>query len=266
MVMIGKYIRMKSIINPKTGRTVIVAMDHAQIIGPAKGLECPREALARVMAGKPDAILTTRGMIEWGWQALDPGVGVIVRITGGFTTLGGKFEEAMISSVEQALRMGATGVAVTVKFGHEREDEFIRQASLVADRCYEWGVPLMTEVWPAGKNVEKPSSVAGVKLGARAAAEYGTDIVKTFYPGTENECKDVTSGCPVPVVVLGGEKADAPIEIFKMVESAMRAGAAGVAMGRNVWGQPDPARMIEALRGIVHGGWTAEEADDYMRK
>lgn len=262
--MIGKHVRMKSLINPKTGRTVIVAMDHGQIIGPAQGLESPLDAFRRVVRGRPDAILTTRGMVARGWEALDSGVGLIIRITGGFTVLGGKFEEAMISSVTHALKLGATGVAVTVKFGHEREDEFTRQASLVADDCYSWGMPLMTEVWPAGKNVDKPSNLSAVKLGARAAAEYGTDIVKTFYPGTEEGCAQVVAGCPVPVVVLGGEKADAPLETFRMVESAIRAGAAGVAMGRNVWGQPDPTRMIEALRGIVHDGWSAEQADSFF--
>ncbi len=262
--MIGKHVRMKSLISPATGRTVIVAMDHGQIIGPAQGLERPLDAFRRVVRGRPDAILATRGMVEHGFEALDSGVGLIIRITGGFTVLGGRFEEAMISSVTHALKLGATGVAVTVKFGHDREDEFTRQASLVADDCYSWGMPLMTEVWPAGKNVSKPSDLSAVKLGSRAAAEYGTDIVKTYYPGTEEGCAEVVAGCPVPVVVLGGEKADAPIDTFRMVESAIRAGAAGVAMGRNVWGQPDPTRMIEALRGIVHDGWSADQADGYF--
>ena len=265
-IMVGKNLRMKSLINAQTGRTVIVAMDHGQIIGPARGLEKPIEAFKRVVKGKPDAILTTRGMVQQGWEALDPSIGLIIRITGGFTVLGGRFEEAMISSVSHALKLGATGVAVTVKYGHEREDDFIRQASIAADKCYTWGVPLMTEVWPAGKNVKNPSDPSAVKLGSRAAAEYGTDIVKTFYPGSEEACAEVVEGCPVPVVVLGGEKTDASIEIFSMVESAMKAGAAGVAMGRNVWGQPDPTRMIESLRGIVHDGWSAEQANGYFER
>ena len=264
--MVGKNLRMKSLVNAKTGRTVIVAMDHGQIIGPAKGLENPLEAFNRVVKGKPDAILTTRGMVQRGWEALDPSIGLIIRITGGFTVLGGRFEEAMISSVTHALKLGATGVAVTVKYVHEREDEFTRQASIVADECYAWGMPLMTEVWPTGKNVQDSSDPAAVKLGSRAAAEYGTDIVKTFYPGSEEACAEVVAGCPVPVVVLGGAKVDAPIETFSMVESAIKGGAAGVAMGRNVWGQPDPTRMIEALRGIVHDGWTAEQANTYFER
>jgi DhnA family fructose-bisphosphate aldolase class Ia len=38
------------------------------------------------------------------------------------------------------------------------------------------------------------------------------------------------------------------------VRQVMRAGAAGVAFGRNVWGSADPAWMVGALRDIVHGG------------
>ena len=43
-----------------------------------------------------------------------------------------EFRDKIISSVEDALRWGADGVAVTVKFGHEMEGEFIQAASMVA--------------------------------------------------------------------------------------------------------------------------------------
>lgn len=262
--MIGKQLRLKRIFNRATGKSVIVAMDHGQISGPARGLVSPREAVARVVAGRPDAILTTRGVVQQAWDLIPPEIGVIIRLTGGFTTLGGKYEEALISSVEHSLKLDAAGVAVTVKYGHEREDDFVQQASLVADECYAWGVPLLTEVWPTGKNVPKPTDPEAVALGARAAAEFGTDMVKTFYTGSRETFSTVVSGCPVPVVVLGGEKLDSPLEIFKMVEEAMQAGAAGIAMGRNIWGHEDPARMIEALRGIVHDGWTSSKANEYL--
>ena len=124
----------------------------------------------------------------------------------------------------------------------------------------------MTKILTSSINVTNTIEPSAVNVRSSTAAEYGTDIVKTFYPGSEEACAEVVEGCPVPVVVLGGEKTDASIEIFSMVESAMKAGAAGVAMGRNVWGQPDPTRMIESLRGIVHDGWSAEQANGYFER
>jgi DhnA family fructose-bisphosphate aldolase class Ia len=51
--------------------------------------------------------------------------------------------------------------------------------------------------------------------------------------------------------MLGGDsKAEA--EILGQVRDAMRAGAAGVAMGRNVWQHPDPAKITRAIAEIVH--------------
>ena len=66
--------------------------------------------------------------------------------SGVFTVLGGKFEEEMISSPEAALMYGADGAAATVKFGHAREAEFTKQASLLADSCERWAMPLMIEI------------------------------------------------------------------------------------------------------------------------
>lgn len=263
--MIGKRIRLNSLLR-KDGRSVIIAMDHGSISGPSNGFVSPRDTLQKVISGKPDAILTTRGVILEGWDLLDYDVGILLRISGGFTTLGGRFEETIVSSVEHSLRLGAQGVAVTVKYGHEREDEFIRQASLIADECYRWGMALMTEVWPAGKRVSQANDPAAVKLGARAAADFGTDIVKTFYTDSEESFAEVTEGCPVPVVVLGGAKTESVLETFQMVEKAMAAGAAGVAMGRNVWGHPNPTRIIQALNGIVHEGWSATQAYGFLNK
>ena len=77
-------------------------------------------------------------------------------------------------------RSGACGAAVTVKFGHEREGDFTRQASFVADDCQRWGLPLMIEAMAKTKDM-KATDARGVMLAARAAQEIGADIVKTYY-------------------------------------------------------------------------------------
>jgi len=49
-------------------------------------------------------------------------------------------------------------------------------------------------------------------------------------------------------------------DVLRMVEGAVKAGAAGLSIGRNVFQAKDPAKMVAAMRAIVHGGKGLEEA------
>ena len=253
----GKALRMNSIFRKADGRSVIVAIDHGGIAGPIQGILKPAPLIRACLEGGADAILTTRGFVKASFGEWDRPTSLILRLTGGFTTLGGRFEEEMISSPETALRYGASGAAVTVKFGHPREGEFTRQASLAADSCERWSLPLMVEAMAKGMKADDPE---GIKLASRAAQEIGADIVKTYYTGDPDSFHQVVEGCPAPIVVLGGEKMNTLEELFEVVWNSMQAGAAGVAIGRNIWQHPDPRAMVQAMVGVVHEGWTAKQA------
>jgi DhnA family fructose-bisphosphate aldolase class Ia len=255
----GKALRMNSIFRKADGRSVIVAIDHGGIAGPIPGILKPAPLIRACLEGGADAILTTRGFVKASFGEWDRPMSLILRLTGGFTTLGGRFEEEMISSPETALMYGASGAAVTVKFGHAREGDFTRQASLAADACERWALPLMIEAMAKGKDM-KSGDPEGTRLAARAAQEIGADMVKTYYTGDPDSFRQVVEGCPVPIVILGGEKMNTPAEVFETVASSLAAGAAGVAIGRNVWQHPEPRAMVEAMVGMVHEGWTAKQA------
>jgi DhnA family fructose-bisphosphate aldolase class Ia len=255
----GKTIRMNALFPKGDGRTVIVAIDHGGIAGPIEGIDRPAPLIRACVEGGADGILTTRGFVRAAISEWKPSLALILRLTGGFTVLGGRFEEEMISSPETALAYAAACAAVTVKFGHEREGGFIRQASLAADTCERWGMPLMIEAMARGKDM-KSTDPAGVKLAARAAQEIGADIVKSYYTGDPDSFRQVVEGCPVPVVILGGEKNESIEQVFSEVFDSLQAGAAGVAIGRNIWQHPDPRGMVEAMVGIVHEGWTVKQA------
>jgi DhnA family fructose-bisphosphate aldolase class Ia len=247
----GKQVRMGRI-RGADGKILMVAMDHAAIGGPMEHLERPRQALEAVMKGSPDSLLITRGMLSHGWEAIPSRVGLVMRISGGFTILEGaqEFRDRVISTVEDSLRWGVDGVAVTVKFGHELEGEFIQAASAVADACDRWGVPLLIEAMVALKGSSGLAEDEALGVAARSAAELGADLVKMKYPSKAGNLAAAIDGCPVPVLVLGGEKA-ADDEVLDMVGKAMADGAAGVAMGRNVWQRENPAMFLEKLHSLL---------------
>jgi DhnA family fructose-bisphosphate aldolase class Ia len=255
----GKTFRMNAIFRKSDRRSVIVAIDHGGIAGPIQGILKPAPLIQACLKGGADAILTTRGFVKASVDEWDRNLALILRLTGGFTVLGGKFEEEMISSPETALLYGACGAAVTVKFGHEKEGIFTRQASLAADACERWGLPLMIEAMAKGKDL-KSGDAEGIKLASRAAQEIGADIVKTYYTGDPESFREVVEGCPAPIVILGGEKMDSLQEMFQVVHDALQAGAAGTAIGRNIWQHSDPQAMVEAMVGVVHEGWSVKQA------
>ncbi|UCF97037.1 MAG: fructose-bisphosphate aldolase [Spirochaetaceae bacterium] len=255
----GKRMRMSSIFRPSDGRSVIVAIDHGGIAGPIPGIVKPAPLMKACVLGGADAVLTTRGFMKASSEEWAPSTALILRLTGGFTVLGGRFEEERISSPETALRYAAMAAAVTVKFGHPREGDFIRQASLVADACEQWNLPLMIEAMATSKDL-KSTDPEGVKLAARSAQEIGADIVKSYYTGDPDSFSAVVEGCPAPVVILGGEKTDDLGQVFREVHESLQAGGAGIAIGRNIWQHTNPQSVVEAMAGLVHDDWTVKQA------
>ncbi|NLE06493.1 MAG: 3-hydroxy-5-phosphonooxypentane-2,4-dione thiolase LsrF, partial [Crenarchaeota archaeon] len=72
----------------------------------------------------------------------------------------------------------------------------------------------------------------------------------------------VVDGCPVPVVIAGGPKAETQQEVFDFVYDGMQKGAIGVNLGRNIWQTQHPVAAIRAIRAIIHENHNAKEAGD----
>ena len=232
-------------------RTVIIALDHGLIDGPCPGFEQPAETIAAVVAGGPDAVLTSRGIAESFAAELSP-VGLILRSDGSTTGLGpgGPGPAGSFFGPEDALRLGADAVAVTAMPGSDSEADTLRTLARTVSEAGRWGLPVMAEMVPGGFGAgPEQRGAEAVALAARLGAELGADLIKAPY------CPDyarVTVSTFAPVVILGGSKGS-EADTLAVVRAALDAGAAGVAMGRNVFQSPDPAAMTRALATMVHG-------------
>jgi len=233
----------------RDGRAVVVAMDGARN-GPSRGLENAAEAVARVVDGGVDAILTTYGMARAVAEALG-GTGLILALD----------SEGPISDygVEQAVRFGADAVELKVFPGNPQESK-VADLRRLAARCAEWGMPLLAEPIPVSFQDTSAHTLPNVAKGARIAAETGADFVKVHYVGPVGEYRQVTESCYVPVLCLGGPAKDDPREALQLAADAIEAGAKGIVFGRNIVTHPRPDRMAAALGEIIHGGATVEAA------
>lgn len=264
----GLALRKQMLFDKRDGRSVVIAMDHAAIAGPIPGIESPRAIIGSCVSHKVDGVLTTKGFVDASIDSWDRCTALVLRLTGGFTVLGGKFEEELVVEPEVALAYGASCAAITVKFGHEYEGKFIKQASLAIDRCHALGLPVMVEAMAKGTlQGEKFSSndTQAITMVARMASEIGADMVKTYYTGSKESFARVVNGCPVPILILGGAKTDSVRHVFQDIYDSLEAGGKGIALGRNVWEHGNIDAMLDAVNGLVHGHWSVEKACDTVK-
>jgi DhnA family fructose-bisphosphate aldolase class Ia len=123
-------------------------------------------------------------------------------------------------------------------------------------------IPVILESLPYALGAPDKYTVENVSFAVRLAAELGADVVKTPYPtnGTVDEFRRIVAQSFVPVIILGGAAMGDDAGLLQMVENAMDAGAAGIAIGRNVWQHKNPAAIARSLAAIVHEDASALEA------
>ena len=258
--MIGKNIRLERIIDRNSHKTVIIPMDHGVTVGPIEGLEDMKTTVGMVVAGGANAILMHKGMVRAGHRGKGRDVGLIIHLSAGTSISPDPNAKELVCTVEEAIKLGADAVSVHINLGAPTDKEMLGQLGWVSEQCLLWQMPLVTMMYTRGPKIKDEYDVNNVKHAARVGAELGADIVKVNYTGSVETFTEVVHGCPVPVVIAGGPKMNSDQDIFKMVEGALAAGAAGLSIGRNAFQHKTPNKMVQALSKIVHEGASVEKA------
>jgi len=262
--MIGKEIRLERVINRNSGRTIIVPLDHGITLGPIPGLTDMRQTISSVVRGGANAIILHKGMVRAGHRGQGRDVGLIVHLSASTSISPDPNAKVLVCTVEEAVRLGADSVSIHINLGAETDYVMLQSLGDVARSCRDWGMPLLAMIYTRGKAVKNEFDYRLVKHAARVGAELGADIVKVNYTGSAESFSEVVAGCPVPVVIAGGEKMETDKEILVMVEGALQAGARGVSIGRNIFQHQDPILIIKAINLLVHGKKTAAEAMELL--
>mgnify|MGYP003729395585 CR=1 FL=1 len=247
----GMKNRLSRIFNPETGKTVMLAVDHGYFQGPTTGLKNLRETITPLIP-HADCLFITRGMVR---NTVDPAtdISVCLRVSGGPSILGELSNEDIVVSMEEAMRLNASGVGMSIFVGAANEDRTVSNLGRLVSEAERFGMPVLA-ITAVGREMARDDRYLG--LACRVAAEIGAHIVKTYY------CKDfykVVEACPVPIVIAGGKKIPEK-EALQMTEDAIKEGASGVDMGRNIFQSDNPVGMIKAARAIVQEGASAKEA------
>lgn len=253
----GMKHRMTQLFNPTTGRVVMLAFDHGYIMGPTSGLERVDLSITPLMP-YADVLMCTRGILRTVVppQCQKP---IALRTSAGATILTDLSKELIGVDVEDAIRLNASAQAVMAYIGATHEHETLDVLTSTIDAGMKYGLPTLA-VTAVGKDMARDARYLG--MSCRVCAELGAQFVKTYF--CEPNFEQVTNSCPVPIVIAGGKKIPEP-EALQMAADAIRDGAAGVDMGRNIFQAEHPVAMIQAVRAVVHEGASAERALELYR-
>ena len=260
----GKKIRLGRLFDPASKRCLIVAYSHGILLGPQPGMRSLQdmERVSRSLS-RAQGLMVTPGMVS---KLEDAFIGrdrpsLIVQVDyQSFSRRTMEYAEAAASEmaqIEEVVAAGADGVMSYLYMGYddpEREKMEIARNSRFARACEHWGIALMIEPRSAREKRSPSDKTDPEVLGyiCRVAAELGADLVKCIHPGNLESLQAVIQGCPVPVLVAGGARAEKPEDAYQRARVAMQAGAAGLVYGRNIYESVDPASELDKYLRIVH--------------
>ena len=244
--------RLSRIFNPKSGRTVMLAVDHGYFQGPTTGLERIDLNILPI-APHADTLMLTRGILR---STVPPSYnkGIVLRASGGPSILKELSNEHLAVNMEEAVRLNVSALAVQVFIGGEYETQSVNNMTRLVDMGMRYGIPTLA-VTAVGKDMARDARY--FRLACRMCAELGAHYVKTYY--IPKGFDTVAASCPVPIVMAGGKKLPEK-EALIMSYNAVQEGAAGVDMGRNIFQSESPIAMIKSVGKIVHEDMKPDEA------
>ncbi|NQU07634.1 MAG: 3-hydroxy-5-phosphonooxypentane-2,4-dione thiolase [Candidatus Abyssubacteria bacterium] len=253
----GLQNRLSRIINPKTGRTVMLAVDHGYFQGPTTGLQKPGETI-KPLIPYADTLMVTRGVLR---NCIDPGVNkaIVLRVSGGTSILKELSNEGIMTSIEEAIRLNVAAITLSIFVGGEYERQTLLSLGGLVNEGNKYGIPVLA-VTAVGREMARDARY--LSLACRIAAELGSTFVKTYYC---DDFEKVVEGCPVPIVIAGGKKLPER-DALQMAHDAVSRGASGVDMGRNIFQSDSPVGMIKAVRAVVQKKASVDEAYEVYAK
>jgi len=250
----GMKNRLSRIFNPRSGRTVMLAIDHGYFQGPTTGLE-RIDLNILPLVPYADTLMLTRGILR---SIVPPTTSnsIVLRVSGGTSILKELSNEQIAVSIEESIRLNVCAMAVQVFIGGEFEKESIINMTKMVDIGTRYGIPTLA-VTAVGKDMARDARY--FRLATRICAELGAHYIKTYY--IDEGFETVAASCPVPLVMAGGKKIPEP-DALTMAYNAVQQGASGVDMGRNIFQSEDPVAMIQAVKAVVHDNETPDKAFD----
>jgi DhnA family fructose-bisphosphate aldolase class Ia len=260
MSYLGKEVRLKRLLNSKSGKLLAITVDHAISRGIMDGLLDIKGKIDAIAQGRPDSLTMHKGIAQSCFAPHAGTVSLILKCSSfspyHFTS------DVMTADPEEGVRLGADAVSIGVIVGGDYQADQIRNLGRFTKEAEHYGMPVVAHIYPRGEQIAPDQKYhwRNIAYAVRAGAELGVDIIKTSYTGDPDSFHKVVESCPARVVIAGGDSCETPKDFLQMTKDVLDAGAAGVTYGRFVWEYPEPARLIRAIAAIMHDGANVGQA------
>ena len=238
---LGTKIRLSRLFSNASGNLFGGAVDHFVGYGNVRegGLADLPGALSRVMAGGPDYVSIQPGAARHLWSDYAGKAALVIQA--GCFTADDRIRQ-LIATPEDAVRYGADALAVAIPVRGNTEGEYIRWLTDTVNAAARFEMPVIAHVYPrdfsdGGKIVFTPDEIA---YAVRIGYETGVDVVKVGYTGDFDSFRETGA--------------------LQQTSDALRAGARGAVVGRNLWGHGDTTKAARAFKLVIHDGLAPEEA------
>jgi fructose-bisphosphate aldolase, class I len=239
----------------KNGRALFLAYDH----GLEHGVEDfddasvnPEKIMDLANFDYFTGIILQKGIAEKYYQKDRDKVPLILKLNGKTNLLEEEPYSPQLCSVEEAVSLGASACGYTVYIGSQHEAKMTAEFAKIEKECEDAGLPLIGWMYPRGKSVkgkEKDKDI--LAYAARVGLEIGAEMIKIPYSGDVESFSWVVSAAgKTKVIVVGGTKTS-ETEFLSFTQDILRAGAIGLAVGRNVWQAEKPLEMTKKIAEII---------------
>jgi class I fructose-bisphosphate aldolase len=245
----------------ENGRGILLAYDQGLEHGPTDLNERnvdPASIMRLAVSGRFNGVVFQKGLAE---KYYDGGVPLILKVNGKTNLVKGEPLARQNCSVKRAHEIGAKAVGYTIYAGSAHESIMFEEFGRIQEEAHKLGMAAIAWIYPRGEAIKNDTAPEIVAYAARTGLELGADAVKIKYTGDVQSFRwAVKSAGKARVFMSGGPKAPSEVDFLTQVREVLDAGAAGLAVGRNVWQNSDPSRMARVLRRLVIEDRSVEEA------
>ncbi len=228
----------------------------------------------------PEHLLTIANKSEIGAVAVHYGlasrygetyrrINYVIKLNGKTNLLPGDSDSRLLATVDQAIELSKqagfrlTGVGYTIYLGSQYEGRMLAEASEVIRQAHDNGLLAILWVYPKGVNVKNEEAVETIAGATGVAISLGADFVKVKLPQPLNakNIERIVGAAGLTRVIFAGGASYSTDKLLKDTESQLKAGGAGLAIGRNAHQRSEDAavKLLNGLAEMIYEEKNAKE-------